>query len=138
MRYEESYFPNCPICDQSDGYRNVNNELTENWFFCAEHKLKKIRRIPTETSWGRALEILRIDRTRLSVSHLVRAGVTSQSAYRDLLRGPRGPTIWKLHRILRAFGLTWWDWARIYEPSNVQLERILPHGLVQRIPETHE
>ncbi len=83
-----------------------------------EGKTVRIRRIPTETSWGRALEILRIDRARLSVSHLVRAGVTSPSAYRDLLRGPRGPTIWKLHRILRAFGLTWWDWARIYEPSH--------------------
>ena len=81
-------------------------------------KTVRIRRIPTETAWGQALEILRLDRARLSVSHLVRAGVTSQSAYRDLLRGPRGPTIWKLHRILRAFGLTWWDWARIYEPSH--------------------
>ena len=85
-----------------------------------EGKTVRIRRIPTETSWGRALEILRIDRARLSVSHLVRAGVTSQSAYRDTLRGPRGPSVWKLDMILRALDCSWWDWARIYEPSNAE------------------
>ena len=40
MPYEEGYFGNCPTCHQTEGFRNVKNELTENWFFCVAHKLK--------------------------------------------------------------------------------------------------
>ena len=40
MPYEEGYFGNCPICHQTEGYWNVRNKASENWFYCVAHKLR--------------------------------------------------------------------------------------------------
>lgn len=87
-------------------------------YFCSmgdRQKGQEIKKIETNTPWGKVLEILRVDKKNLSVNHFEKNSAMQRSEYRSLLGQVEGPTFSKMDRALRAMGCTWKDFAQLYE-----------------------
>ena len=74
-----------------------------------------IRKIKTRTPWGKALEVLRVDKRHVSINRFEATNVMRRSAYRSLLKGVNGPTVRKLDQVFTVLGCTWQHWAEVYE-----------------------
>lgn len=80
-------------------------------------------RIAPVTAWGKALEALRARReqesgARYTQYQLAKTSGIPQSEYRNLLRrGVHGPSLMKVHVLIRAMGYTWKDWGIEYEAA---------------------
>lgn len=64
--------------------------------------------------WVRTLEELRVARG-FSKNQLQERGIITRSQYNTLLKAKKGPRFDILERILKGIGVTWQQWADVYE-----------------------
>lgn len=68
--------------------------------------------------WVKSLEELRTAR-KISKNQLQERGIITRSQYNTMLKAKKGPRIDVLERVLRGIGVTWHQWADVYEREGV-------------------
>lgn len=68
--------------------------------------------------WVRALEELRTTR-KISKNQLQERGIMTRSQYNTMLKAKKGPRIDVLERLLDGFGVSWHQWADVYERAGL-------------------
>ena len=64
--------------------------------------------------WGKALKNLLLA-SGLSQNAMVKRAKIENNEFYRMCRGPRGPGTKQLDKVLRAMGMTWYDWAEAFE-----------------------
>ena len=64
--------------------------------------------------WGKALKSLLLA-SGLSQNVMVKRAKIENNEFYRMCRGPRGPGTKQLDKVLRAMGMTWYDWAEAFE-----------------------
>ena len=64
--------------------------------------------------WGKALKNLLLA-SGLSQNVMVKKAKIENNEFYRMCRGPRGPGTKQLDKVLRAMGMTWYDWAEAFE-----------------------
>ena len=64
--------------------------------------------------WGKALKNLLLA-SGLSQNVMVKRAKIENNEFYRMCRGPRGPGTKQLDKVLRAMGMTWYDWAEAFE-----------------------
>ena len=67
--------------------------------------------------WGKALKNLLLA-SGLSQNVMVKRAKIENNEFYRMCRGPRGPGTKQLDKVLRAMGMTWYDWAEAFESVN--------------------
>ena len=74
--------------------------------------------------WGKALKNLLLA-SGLSQNVMVKRAKIENNEFYRMCRGPRGPGTKQLDKVLRAMGMTWYDWAEAFE----SVQKYKPHPL---------
>lgn len=69
--------------------------------------------------WGKVITVL-LDRKGWSKNQLERAGIITRSQVNRAYKGPYGPSVVVLERILFGIGASWHDWAEAYDEAKRQ------------------
>ena len=64
--------------------------------------------------WGKALKTLLLA-SGLSQNVMVKKAKIENNEFYRMCRGPRGPGTKQLDKVLKAMGMTWYDWAEAFE-----------------------
>ena len=81
--------------------------------------------------WGKALKNLLLA-SGLSQNAMVKRAKIENNEFYRMCRGPRGPGTKQLDKVLKAMGMTWYDWAEAFE--SVKTNKTRPLAAEPRTP----